>query len=252
MGKRRGGPGFVHRYMGPEILEELLAQGGSPCSAGEAIELLRDGLAEGRSPSDLLPDLFEGEPHFSSPDAARLTFENLLGLCDLLRSGRPLPEGKAKKPARPVREEAPPPGPFPEGGPDEDWVERAWRHLDDLGERERTRREHAFENRQDALLVHLDDSGLSDDGYLAARHLLFELHAMLELGWPKGLASASDKALAPTGGARDAPAALLAYVDEALFEAEQDEGAPLPPAEAARARDVVGRGLAAMWSARRR
>ena len=136
MGKHRGGPGFAHRYLGPEVLEQLLAEAGSPCSAEEAIELLREGLSQGRSPSDLIPDLFEAEPHFAGPDAAQLTFENLLGLCDLLRRGEPLPQRRAERPQRPRPEKAPPPGPFPEEGPDEEWVERAWRYLDELPDRE--------------------------------------------------------------------------------------------------------------------
>jgi hypothetical protein len=132
-------------------------------------------------------------------------------------------------------------------------MDAAWQYLEDIGEKGRTRMQHAFENRQDALLTHLDEVGLSDDGYLVARQLLLELHSMIELGWPPGVASVHEKALAQVPGSGDAaaPEALSAYVEEAIFEAEHDEEAPLPADEAKRVRDTVGRCLSALWRARR-
>ena len=110
-------------------------------------------------------------------------------------------------------------------------MEAAWRYLED-DEKARTRLTHAFENRQDALLGALDEAGLTDEGYGGARHLLFELYAMLELGWPPGVASVNPAALeADSDACSPVPAALRGYADEALFEAEQDEEQPLSPEE---------------------
>jgi len=107
----------------------------------------------------------------------------------------------------------------------------------------------AFGGWPDAAAV--DGAGLTDEGYAAARHLLFELHAMLELGWPPGLASVDPAALREDTEAPPVPQALTAYADEALFEAEQDEEHPLSAEELARVRTLVRRGLAALWKARK-
>ena len=234
------------------MLQGLLELAGSPLDAQAAVARLKEGLEQGRSPGEVFPSLFEGEPHFPNPELARKLYQNLFGVWDLLEEGKVVdlrpPQEKAprvKKP-KPV-----PPKPFHPGEPDEGYVEAAWRYLEDLDERGTERLNHSFENRQDALLGFLDESGLTDDGYGAARHLLFELHAMIELGWPPGLRSVSHSELSSGKSPGPVPGALSAYADEALFEAEQDEEAPLPPAEAARVREAVTRGLSALWSARK-
>ncbi len=236
---------FIHHYEGPEVLGELLAAAGSPLSVAEVIDRMRLAQRERRAASDVIPELFgRGEPRFGDPLEAQLTFQNLLGLWDLLASGRPPPQGKVERPRKPPRPALAHPGPYGPEGPDGAWVEKAWRYLEDLPERERRRLEDAFENRHDALVGALDAAGLSDDGYLAARRLIFELYAMIELGRPSGRQE--------SGGARGIPPAFGAYADEALFEVEQDEEAPLPAAQAARVRDVVDRSLSVLWEARRR
>ncbi len=236
---------FLHHYEGPDVLGELLAAAGSPLSVAEVIDAMRLAQRERRAASDVLPELFgKGEPRFGDPLEAQLTFQNLLGLWDLLASGRPLPQRKGERPPKPSRPVPVHPGPYGPKGPDDAWVEKAWRYLEDVPERERRRLEDAFENRHDALVGDLDAAGLSDDGYLAARRLIFELYAMIELGRPSGRQE--------SGGARSIPPAFRAYAEEALFEVEQDEEAPLPAEEAARVRDVVDRSLAALWEARRR
>jgi hypothetical protein len=236
---------FIHHYGGPKALGALLAAAGSPLGVGEVIERMRLAQRERRAASEVIPELFgDGEPRFGDPLEAQLTFQNLLGLWDLLASGRPLPERKVDRPAKPPRPAPVHPGPYGPEGPDGAWVEKAWRYLEDLPERERRRLEDAFENRHDALVGSLDAAGLSDDGYLAVRRLVFELYAMIDLGRPSGRQE--------PGGARGIPPALGAYADEALFEVEQDQEAPLPAAEAARVRDVVDHALAALWEARRR
>jgi hypothetical protein len=248
---RRDREEFVHHFEGGEVLQGLLELAGSPLDAAGALERLKAGAAEGKGPGQVFPTLFEEEPRFPDPELARRLYQNLFGLWDLVKDGRPVdlspPREKAPRVKRP-KAVAPPP--FAPGEPDEAFVEAAWKYLEDLDDRGMQRHEHSFENKQDHLLGYLDESGLSDDGYGAARHLLFELHAMLELGWPHGIRSVSLAEL-KGGGEAKVPPALQAYADEALFEAEQDEEAPLKPPEAAKVRDVVQRGLWALWNARK-
>jgi len=250
MGRRDRGE-LIRHFEGGEVLQGLLELAGSPLDAAAAVERLKAGAAEGKAPGEVFPSLFEGEPRFADPEIARRLYQNLFGVWDLLSEGRTVdlrPPGEKAPRVKKPKPVAPPP--FAPGEPDEAFVETAWRYLEDLDDRGMQRHEHSFENRQDHLLGYLDESGLSDDGYAVARHLLFELHAMLELGWPQGVRSIP---LAELKGGGDAkvPPALQAYVDEALFEAEQDEEAPLKPPDAAKVRDVVQRGLSALWNARK-
>ena len=245
--------GFVHRFESAELLGELLGVAGSVLSVEEVVEIFRGAITEGRAPGDVIPELFDGEPQFPDPGMAQLTVQNLLGLWDLLAEGKPLPRAKTERPPRPKKPQPAHPGAYAEEGPDEAWVESAWRYLEDIPDRERTRLQHAFDNRQDALVTWLDDSGLPDDGYLAARHLVFELHAMIELGWNPGVTSVGYEALqSGTGGDHEVPWALRSYVDEAIHEAEHDDESPLSPSDAARAREIAERALRALWNARRR
>jgi hypothetical protein len=253
MSRSRGrGTQFVHHFEGARALDGLLELAGSPCDTAEVLSRMRAARAEGRSRDTVIPTLFEGEPRFPSPEVAQRLFQNLLGLWDLVESRTPVRlEDEEPRPPRPKKVKPVRPPPFAPGEPGSEFVEAAWRYLED-DEKERTRRMHSFENRQDALLGELDGSGLTDEGYAAARHLLFELHAMLELGWPPGIASV-DLADLQRGDteAPPVPQALAAYAEEALFEAEQDEEHPLSAEELARVRTLVRRGLAALWKARK-
>ncbi len=126
------------------------------------------------------------------------------------------------------------PGTFGRAGPGDAFVDRASKYLAALDPRERQRLEHSFENRQDALLGRLDARGLTDDGYTCARQTLFELFAMVELGWPPGLKDA----------APEVPEALALFSERALSEAES--------AESEAVRGAVDEGLAELWASRRR
>ncbi len=241
---------FSHRFDGAEALDGLLSLCGCPLQTPQVLEQMQAAQRDGMEAHAFIPTLFDGEPRFPDPSYARQLFENLLGLWDLVAGGGPLrltakPVRKPKeKPPAPVR-----PPPF-SGEPAADYVEAAWRYLEDIDERERRKLSDAFENRQDALLGFLDERGLSDDGYACARHLLFELFAMIELGWPPGVASVALGDLLGSGDVQP-PAALAAYANEVLFEAEHDEEQPLRADELARVQDAVNRGLAALWKARR-
>jgi hypothetical protein len=252
MSRSRGrGTDFVHHFEGAQTLDGLLELAGSPCDTAEVLARMRQAHAEGKPRDAVIPGLFPSEPRFSSPELARQLFQNLLGLWELVREGAPVRLEEGPRPPRPKKVKPVPPVPFAPGEPGSEFVEAAWRYLED-DEKGRTRREHSFENRQDALLGALDEVGLTDEGYGAARHLLFELHAMLELGWPPGLASVDPAVLEREDTeAPPVPEALAAYAEEALFEAEQDEEHPLSAEELARVRTLVRRGLLGLWRARK-
>jgi hypothetical protein len=250
---RSKGTDFVHQFEGAPTLDGLLELAGSPATTAEVLERMQAAHAEGGSAREVIPTLFEEEPRFASPDLARRLYQNLLGLWDLVEEGRPVRlESDEPRPPRPKKVKPVAPPPFAPGEPGSEFVEAAWRYLED-DPKARTRLHDAFNNRQDALLGALDGAGLTDEGYAVAHHLLFELHAMLELGWPPGVASVDPAEVEGTKGtqAPAVPAALQAYADEALFEAEQDEEHPLPPEELARVRPLVQRGLGALWRARK-
>lgn len=244
------GADFQRHFEGPQTLDGLLDLAGSALNSAQVLARMQAARAEGTPYSEVIPTLFEDEPRFPSPDIARRLYQNLLGLWDLVEEGRPIRMDEGPRPPRPKKVKAPPPAPFHPGEPSGEFVEGAWRYLED-DEKARTRLLHAFENRQDALVSTLDAMGLTDEGYGVARHLLFELYAMLELGWPPGLTPVSPSALEADTDAPPVPGPLQAYADEALFEAEQDEEQPLAPAELEQVRRLVRRGLAALWSARK-
>jgi hypothetical protein len=247
---RDRGADFQRQFEGARTLDGLLDLAGSALDSAQVLARMQAAQAEGTPYSALIPTLFEGEPRFPSPDIARRLYQNLLGLWDLVEEGRPVRLEDGPRPPRPKKVKPPPPPPFHPGEPSTEFVEAAWRYLED-DEKARTRLTHAFENRQDALLGALDAAGLTDEGYGVARHLLFELFAMLELGWPPGLTSVKPAALEADTDAPPVPQPLRDYADEALYEAEQDEEQPLSSEELEAVRRLVRRGLAALWSARK-
>jgi len=251
MPRPRTAPVFVHQFEGAEVLEALLQASGSRLSAAEALELLREGYSQRRSVGEVISKLFKGEPRFPDPSVAKQLFQNLLGLWDLLQSDRPIALHAPYTPD-PKPPPHPAPGSFAPNGPDRKFVENAWRYLEDLDKRGRNRLQHSFENRQDSLLGFLEEQGLSDAGFDCAEQLVFELFSMIELGWPPGTRPVLRSELDQGGQiAEQAPAALLEYADEQLFEAEQDEESPLAPDEAAEVRRIVTGCLRALWAARR-
>jgi len=254
MGRKDGG-GLNPRFEGLSLLDELLGLAGARVDAAGAVELLRQGHGQGRSPGEVFPELFDEEPRFPDPRLAKRFYENLFGVWAALQAGE-APERllKEKRPPKPKVEKPQAPGPWGAEGPDEGWVEAAWRYLDaDLRGRERLW--HSFENRQDALIGWLDAQDLTDDGYGVLRLLLSELSAMIELGAGAPLAAASVAGEAPgagpdaTGDASEVPLALWTYAEEALFEAEQDDEAPLSPSEAERVKRLARAGLLALYRA---
>jgi hypothetical protein len=239
---------FQHRFEGAEILDGLLDLAGSPLDTQETLGRFVAGHAEGAAASEVIPTLFVSEPRFPDPALARRLYQNLFGLWDIVASGRTVELEPTAPPQREKRIRPAPPQPFdPAQGPDTAFVERAWRYLEELPEgdpRALERLTHGFENRQDALVQWLDEAGLADEAYATTRYLLFELFAMIDLGWPAGVGAVTRQSLegAPEQGSGDVPTALRAYADEALFESELDD---------TRVPSLVYRGLHALWHARR-
>src|SRR5687767_12590014 len=170
-------PEFDRAFEGRAVLDELLQLTGVPLDTDGVVVRMREGLRNRESTSAVIPSLFNGEPRFPDPSLAHRMFQNLLGLWDLLAAGATIPpdvkSAGAERPKRVKRPTRPdPPGHFPDQGPDEAWVEAAWKYLDEAPERDVDRLEHSFENRQDALVGFLDEAGLSDEGFSLARHLL--------------------------------------------------------------------------------
>jgi hypothetical protein len=244
--------GFVRRFEGRQVLAGLLDLAGSPFSPEQVVDRMRGAQARGEAASASIPELFPSEPRFPDPSYATQLYQNLLGLWDLVQSSEPFSLQDRPRPSPLAKKVPTAPAVFGEAGPDATFVETVWRYLEDLDKRGKDRLQDLFENRQDALRGYLEEQGLSDNGFACARHLVFELFAMIELGWPLGTrpvlrSELEGERVAP----HEAPVALRDYAQEALFEAEQDERTPLAGRELEVVRDLVQRSLRALWAARR-
>ena len=233
-------------FEGRARLQALLEKSGVLADVEDLAEAFRAAQKDGAPPATVINALFEDEPRFSSPKDARALFGNLFGLWELLeKGGAPdlaAPRERAKPPP-------PPPAPtfFPKEGPDDEWVERAWRWLEVTPAKDLQKLRHAYDHRTDSLVTWLDEQGLSALAFAHAQLLLFELFAMLELGCPKGVGLCD----APTDAVTSVPPALAAYAEEAVFEAEHDDEEPLPQEEARRLQSLMGQALGALWTARK-
>ena len=236
------------RFEGRARLQGLLEKAGVLADVEDIAEAFRAAQKDDLPPATVINALFEDEPQFPSPRDARALFGNLFGLWELLQTGATV---DLKAPTVRPRA-APPPSPptfFPKEGPDDGWVEKAWRYLEVAPAKEQQRLRHAYDHRTDWLVTWLDEQGLSGLGFAFAQHLLFELFSMLELGSPKGIGVAE----APVNKDEQVlvPPALAAYAEEAVFEAEHDEEEPLPQEEARRLHSIMGLALGALWKARK-
>lgn len=229
-------------FEGQEVLQKLLTQSGSVVDVEDVASAFARASAEGVPAPVVIQALWDDEPRFESPDEAARLFGNLLGLFELIASGTKV--DLTVKAARVKREKAPRPERFGAEGPDDAFVEAAWRYFEDHP-KERERLEHAFENRQDALVSWLDAEGLSDDGFGLARHLLSEVFAMLELGG-RTVPTVDERTLPATATLEGLPSSLAAWLEEQVLEAQDDDDAPLPEAEGARVRTLLGRAVQGM------
>ncbi|MFO0597913.1 MAG: hypothetical protein U0228_21605 [Myxococcaceae bacterium] len=229
-------------FEGRAVLEKLLTASGSLADAEDVAGAFEKAIAEGVPAPVVIQALWEDEPRFESPrDAARL-FSNLLGLYELLAEGKKVDLTKPGPKAK--REKASKPEPFGAEGPTDEFVEAAWRWFEDFP-KERQKLEHSFENRQDMLILWLDDAGLSDAGFALSRHLVGEVFAMLELGGKK-TPTVHGEDVPKKAKLETLPAALTSWLEEAVFEAQSDDEQPLPEAEAAKVREIVARASTAL------
>ena len=245
---QREGAELDRHFDGRARLQELLAKAGVEMDVDQVAEAFRAAQKDDQPAAPVIHALFEDEPHFPSVKDARALFGNLFGLWELLQTGASVdlkaPMVRSKPPLPPS---APPF--FPREGPDEAWVEQAWRYVEVAPPKEHQRLRHAYDHRTDWVVTWLDEQGLSELGFGFAQHLLFELFAMLELGSPKGIGVA--EAPVNKDEAIWVPPALTAYAEEAVFEAEHDEEEPLPQEEARRLHSIMGLALGALWKARK-
>lgn len=233
------------RFEGRAALDGLLAESGALGDVEDVVGAFRDAVAKGIPPQPVILALWEDEPRFSSPAAAERLFSNLLGLYELVASGEVFDLTASAKVERTKKARAPAP-PALTGAPDSEWLETAWRYLDDAP-KERERLGHAFDNRQDALVSVIDASGLSDAGFAFVRELCFEVFSMLELGGLHvGTVEEQDVPEAPDDALPDA---LVRWVDDGLVEAEEADEQPLPEAEHPDVRDLALRLVTALWKA---
>jgi hypothetical protein len=235
------------RFDGRTTLDGLLAKSGALGDVDDVVQAFRDAVAKGVPPQPVILALWEDEPRFTSPADAEALFSNLLGLYELVASGQPFDLGARATVERTRKQRAPVPAPLA-GAPDDEWLEAAWRSLEDAP-KERERLGHAFDNRQDALVSLLDGSGLSDAGFAFAREVAFEVFSMLEVGGLHvGAVHESDVPAAPSS---DLPEPFVRWVDDGLIEAEDADEQPLPEAEQPDVRDLTLRVVTALWKAAR-
>lgn len=233
------------RFDGRASLDALLTKSGALGDVEDVVQAFRDAVAKAVPPQPVILALWEDEPRFESPSDAEALFSNLLGLYELVASGEPFDLGASAKVERTKKARAPAPPPL-SGAPDDDWLEGAWRYLEDA-DRERERLGHAFDNRQDALVSVLDASGLSDAGFAFAREVAFEVFSMLEVGGRSvGTVHEGD---VPEQPADDLPESFVRWVDDGLVEAEAADEQPLPEAEQPDVRDLTLRVVSALWAA---
>lgn len=222
-------------FEGQAVLQKLLTASGSIVDVEDVATAFAEASSQGVPAPVVIQALWEDEPRFSSPDEAARLFGNLLGLYELVAAGQKVDLTQSVE--RVKRVKAQKPEPFGEAGPTDDFVEAAWRYFDDYP-KERERHAHAFENRQDALISWLDASGLTDAAFGLTRFLLGEVFAMLELGGhhvPK-----IDERTLPTDATFEGlPEALSKWIEEQLFDAQDDEEQPVTPVEAEKVKSLV-------------
>lgn len=234
---------FARRFDGRQTLERLLQRSGALGDVDDVLGAFKEAVAQGHPPQPVIMALWPDEPRFESPKEAEQLFSNLLGLFELVASGETFDVGRALPPGVSRRERAPRPEAL-EGAPSLDWLEGAWRFLEDTP-RERDRLGHAFDNRQDALVSVIDASGLSDAGFAVVRALAFEVFALLELGG-RSVRTVHEEQVTDDGALPDS---LREWIEEGLVEAEAAEELPLPEADQGPARDLAVRVVAALWRA---
>lgn len=241
-----GGDELPRRYEGQAALQRQLAAAGTVADVEDVVGAFQKAIAQGVPANVVIAALWDEEPRFDSPDAARRLFGNLLSLYELVERNEPLDLAPGAPPRELPRAKAPKPDAWTGDAPDEAYLEACWAHLHDWP-RERARLNDKLENLHDALLQWLDAEGLSDAAYGLARQLAFDTFAALELA-----GRAPQTVALPPPADPALPASLEAWLTEALTEATNDDAEPLAEPDAAAAAAAARRAMAALWAARAR
>jgi hypothetical protein len=246
--KRADEDQLARRFDGREALDKALKQSGALGDVDDVVQAFRTAVEQGVPPQPVILALWEDEPRFASPADAEQLFANLLGLYELVASKDPFDLGaRHARVERIKKEKTPPPVALGDAVPDTEWLEAAWRYLEDTS-KERERLGHAFDNRQDALVSVIDAAGVSDAGFAVCRELAFEVFALLELG---GLRLGSvDEADVPAEASSTLPDALVRWVEDGVIEAEAADEQPLPVDEQPVVQALAIRLVSALWSSR--
>jgi len=225
MSRRDPGGDLSRSYEGAAVLEALLAASGAahPIDAIKAV--FQQAQADGASPSEVFPALFEGEPHFASPEDARRLYGNLFGLWDRVAAGElEEPRARPEKPAAPAV--IAPPAEIEGKVLPDGFVQAALGALTTLPEKERTKQRDRFEQRESAVCEAIRELGLPPGAELAGLDLAFEV--WLLCGWALGArAGRTDFVRLQKPAPRGSQPALERFIAEWLGEAELDEEEPL-------------------------
>jgi hypothetical protein len=129
-------------FEGPEVLGGLLADSGCELTLDEVIDEFECAVEEGTPGHEVVSLLWEREPRFPTPAAARRTFSNLFGLWDQVATGAiadlvQLPELAAKGPITAAH------------------ADRAWREYDAMSARDQTRARDRFDNAHSEVVAFL-------------------------------------------------------------------------------------------------
>jgi len=210
-------------FEGPEVLGELLAASGCELTVEEVVDEFECAVEEGTPGHEIIGLLWELEPAFESPTAARRTFSNLFGLWDRVAAGAvadliQLPELAAAGPISPAH------------------AEHAWRAFDRLSDRDQASARDQFDNGQDAVVAFvMEHLGSASEAALStALELAFEtwwiIHRLREATGRTDRTELTALLEAETPPAEPEPA-LAGLTVVSLWERAADDETPLPEDE---------------------
>lgn len=239
-------------YEGSDVLSSLLSQAGSRFDAASCRDFFAKAQKDGLSTSDVIPSLFPSEPRFSAPEGAIRLYGNLFGLWDQVAAGK----AEAPQAAPPPTDSAPQEKPQPVQGEhaDASFVESAWRYLADLPERDMARLRDRYEETQPQLAEFVrEESPQSESGADTADAIAFECWAIYEMAFGPAPRRAGLARLKQIRASPPEPqeAAIGAYVQECLNEAEMDEQQPISQEERTSIEGIEKAVLAALEELRR-
>ncbi len=239
---------FERRFDGRDVLERLLAESRAIFEFDDVVEAFEEAHREQVPVRDVIADLWDDEPRFSSPHVAQKLYANLFGLFDLIAQGQwpNMPSLEVK----PQKTRAPMPVPLGPNEPDAEFVAQAWRYFDDHP-KERERLAHAFENRQNEVITWLDAQEFSDGAFSLVHQLAGDVFALIELGGTK-TANLQARDVLNDISSVTLPQVFSEWIESAVSEARHDESMPLSDMEAKRVREASTAIAAALWRASRR